>query len=61
MPRFLATVVFSVELEDVRDGGRRLRQLAEAANEVGFELRGAEMREDDAPEPSAGWKAYAPE
>ena len=61
MPRFLATVEFGLDLDDVRDGGRRLRELAEAAAEVGFALRGGELREDDSHQSEGGWKAYAPE
>jgi hypothetical protein len=50
--RFVAEVVFAVELEDLAEGGRRLRELANAASELGFTMQRGQVRADDAPEPS---------
>jgi hypothetical protein len=62
MGRFIAEIVFTVELEDNRERGRRLNQLSNAASVLGFTMRRGQVREDDGPEQSPdGWTAYAPE
>jgi hypothetical protein len=62
MARFIAEVVFAVELEDIAQGGRRLHELAKAASQLGFEMQRGQVHEDDTPPPSSeGWTAYAPE
>ncbi len=62
MGRFIADVVFAVELEDVTEGGRRLHELSALAATLGFELQRGQVREEQPSEPpQSDWTAYAPE
>jgi hypothetical protein len=59
MPKYLATVRFTFEDEDIGHPGPRLRELADAALDLGFDLRDAKV--EDAPDESEGkWTHYAP-
>jgi hypothetical protein len=39
LPTFIAHVDFHFEAERVEDGGKKLRELAKAAERVGFEMK----------------------
>jgi hypothetical protein len=51
-----------MEADRLEDGGRRLRELAEAASAVGFELKRAEVEPASADEAddAEGWTRYGP-
>jgi hypothetical protein len=62
MPTFIAHVECSFEAADVKAGGRRLRDLREAALGAGFVLERGQV-EPAPPKSDAGpygWKRYAP-
>ena len=61
MPSFEAEVVFHFESQSIEAAGRELRQLHEAADEMGFQLTTARVkpRPPDAP-PAARGTSYAP-
>jgi hypothetical protein len=61
MSRLRAEAIFTFDAPSIEAGGRRLRELQEAARQVGFELRRAEVQPDD-PEDrdDDGWTPYAP-
>ena len=62
MPTFIAHVDFHFEAERVEDGGKKLRELAKAAETVGFDFTGGHI------EPAAAgidtregdWTGYGP-
>ena len=60
MPLFRARVEFTFEEDELRRAGRRLRELAEAAESVGFQLESGEVEEaaNDQDEPE--WTFYGP-
>ena len=63
MPIFTAHVELQFEGDDLAAGGRRLRELAEAARSVGFELKAGRVepaisRSDSATD---GWTRYTPD
>jgi hypothetical protein len=62
MIRMRAEVTFDVELQNLEAGGSRLRELAEAARQVGFELVAGKLGEAPVEDGSDddGWTRYAP-
>jgi hypothetical protein len=61
MPRFRAEVVLYLEAEDMSAVPGRLRELAAAAEAVGFTVHGAKIEEGSEPDPGDdGWTGYAP-
>ena len=61
MQRFRAEVVFTFEASGIEAGGRRLHELSNAAQAVGFELRSAEVHPDEHEGgDDAGWTPFAP-
>ena len=62
LPTFIARVEFRMEADRLEDGGRRLRELAEAASAVGFELRRGQVEpaSGDEADDAGGWTGYGP-
>ena len=61
MPRFRAEVVLYFEAQDLRAVPRRLRELAAAAEAVGFDFHTAKAEEGSEPDTDGeGWTGYAP-
>jgi hypothetical protein len=63
LPRFVAHVEFRFEAESVEAGGKRLRELATAADSVGFEMKSGRVEAappSTDPDPD-GWTGYGPE
>jgi hypothetical protein len=61
LPTFIAHVEFRLDADRLEDGGRRLRELAQAASAVAFELKRGRL--DPAPadvDEDQGWTSYGP-
>jgi hypothetical protein len=63
VPIFTAHVELQFEGDDLAAGGKRLRELAQAARAVGFELKAGRVEPAISPGGSAteGWTRYTPE
>jgi hypothetical protein len=61
VPRFVAYVELELEADSPKDCGRCLKELADAARSVGFELKNGrvEPAEQGPPSPD-GWTRYTP-
>ncbi|MDP9418815.1 MAG: hypothetical protein M3P53_01445 [Actinomycetota bacterium] len=62
MPRYIAHLTFEFDAPSIEDGGRRIRELAPAAEAVDFELEGV-GKVEEAPRPEddpSGWTGYGP-
>jgi hypothetical protein len=59
--RFVAYIEFRFDADDLIAGGKRLRELSEAADTVGFSMERARV-EDSPPEEedASGWTSYGP-
>jgi hypothetical protein len=61
LPTFVAHVEFRFDAEDLRDGGRRLRELAKTAEAVGFTMKSGRVEDAPAEDGDAdGWASYGP-
>jgi hypothetical protein len=61
LPTFVAHVELRFDAEDLRDGGRRLRELAKAAEAVGFTMKRGRVADAPADDGDAdGWTNYGP-
>ena len=62
MPTFIARVEFRMEADRLEDSGRRLRELAEAASAVGFELKRGQVEpvSGDEADEAGGSTGYGP-
>ncbi len=49
MPRYIAHLTFVFDAPSIEDGGRRIRELATAAQAVGFELEGVGTVDESPP------------
>jgi hypothetical protein len=63
LPTFVAHVEFRVTAESVDAGGKRLRELANAADSVGFEMKTGrvEAARLSVDADADAWTGYAPE